>query len=35
MNMKKFLFALMAITVAFVSCQKDDNDGGNDNGYGG
>lgn len=32
MNMKKFLFALMAITVAFASCQKDDNDGGNDNG---
>lgn len=30
--MKKFLFALMAITVAFASCQKDDNDGGNDNG---
>lgn len=35
MNMKKFLFALMAITVAFASCQKDDNDGGNDNEGGG
>lgn len=32
MNMKKLLFALMAITVAFASCQKNDNDGGNDNG---